>query len=1714
MKNKRPAGSYSATRLPGLLLGLCLGLMPVSVLGENEAYTSRQLDGGTLYRDFGGVSFGGYSGNENWQLGGSLDQDFSFGRISGSANQVIVPSEEICLLGRCWDTPEITADTRSGVKMSGNIGGYAHVGTDFGWQSGGFDAQVAAGLAGVVTLPERTYAYDSFRPTASLDWTNLSQVDLTLPGVEFDPYFGLGAHFDARVTGALPALGVHGFDLPTIDFDLPRLGFELPEFGLPDFDLPDVDSPFDFNNNRDDVAQEYKIRAGLTEVASIQRLRILNEKFIKEVNNKKAALLGLQSDLNGVLGILNDGPTKDQAGAMAKTLGDWVVTGQKKAAPTTAMNLVLQRQDTREAFVTQLENGLAEAANVASGAAKAKLEQTKGRLKTVMSGFTEEVFTNNVQTESLIAGNRIEGSVRWDMVDFDLDLDGLAALVSPIRTQLAASRHLGPLGNLQASLDVLDFKMGPKFGLLAEFSSELKETGYTWSADRSVVVADSTGITIDDSFRTNHGEDTIVQLLGADAVGFNVKLDGLREESRFGLDLIISDLGTLEMEALGDFELRFTSGLGKRINKVLPRWDESVYAGQFPLAEFEFAMDLFETSGSREIALDLDLGNTTLTPERRPVVPLLVDLGSLAGSRLGSPDFDGNVAPEYVDVSQALRDAEDASGANHGGIPSEIAANLLEMDLRTQTVNRDPGLLDETWGVGQGMRATDGIGSLWESIGADMRQLVVAYRNDYMDADGPLRPMTLWVHDSVDHSSDQVLSSLKVIEGSHLRLEPVDRQASNFQIDQELHTAFVENDGLISMVGEVQPDLDGWHGSYHSVLLQGVKDQDSGLTSIVIEGSGEIAMQGWAQIGSVKPRFSGGWEGNDTLFNVAGHRISGKHAVSDARIPTGFGIVASDDGTLAGVGAKNAPALVATGLVYNEGEIVATGHGTPDEHADLVVYSFDNLFNGGLLGSEGGNLAVHAGGDIESSGRITAHGGRVDIGNSVIVTQGRALAAGAAPSGSLLSTGLIGAYQGGAVKIGVNDFTNAGGLIEADGGGSVGIFGTHSTLLADGSVFLADGAGSRIEVGGQAQTDGNSGVIGVNAFDGAHLVLNGLRRANADDQTRVLFDLDDSTLELAGGLFDTRNYLLRSTGTIQLHENVSADFVYVPNEVTELEGQTVVDIDMGRLLVADNAHLGFELIDQADSTPLGDDILVRNNNAYTEVQGSGSISFLEQMAQLSGQLALRDGAQVQTRGGLTLVEGDGAAVSLSGNSQLGVGGNLALEAGTAIRQSAQPGEVSRLDVSGGQVDINGATLVVGASNLLNQGLLSGDWRVSEVLNDDGSHTAAFVDLSGRVEAIDGSLLLQGRNAQFAGLEFLSNVRLGAELKLDGSELLLNQGLQNDGVVTLDGTRLASGGRFIGGVGSLTSIDGSSVLEASSADLYGEMVLGGGSLILSEPSDEANNTAGKLTIGRGARLQSDGRIVARIVTNGELQVGGEDTFGRLLINGGLSFPEPQVPALGSGSVLPEAVDGYTVDDVAPYLTVAKGVVPNLVATPPAGSLSLDIGGTAEGEYDRLDIFGSLSLTGVLGSDSRIRSAVGGVHQSILNLVLGDGVGYGNWGQLMLVSISGFSGAPGDEGEREGFFDLVNITWNGTTHILTDMVWYRDRVDLGAYYGGRLWLDYYGGDGNDIVLSVAEIPLPGTLLLIVSMLGAWRLFLSRGTGCAPQSIFGVRVSGRSC
>ena len=112
----------------------------------------------TTLHDFGAASFSLSAGlapvRYGWSSGDSLIAEFgasgSIGHISGGENVVVIP--EIKFLGNTI-VPEVRRDTRSGLRLSSSVEGYAGVVLDAGMTLGGegISATIEAGPR--LTLP-------------------------------------------------------------------------------------------------------------------------------------------------------------------------------------------------------------------------------------------------------------------------------------------------------------------------------------------------------------------------------------------------------------------------------------------------------------------------------------------------------------------------------------------------------------------------------------------------------------------------------------------------------------------------------------------------------------------------------------------------------------------------------------------------------------------------------------------------------------------------------------------------------------------------------------------------------------------------------------------------------------------------------------------------------------------------------------------------------------------------------------------------------------------------------------------------------------------------------------------------------------------------------------------------------------------------------------------------------------------------------------------------------------------------------------------------------------------------------------------------------------------------------------------------------------------------------------------------------------------------
>jgi len=187
----------------------------------------------TTLHDFGAASFSLSAGfapvRYGWSSGDSLIAEFgasgSIGHISGGENVVVIP--EIKFLGNTI-VPEVRRDTRSGLRLSSSVEGYAGVVLDAGMTLGGegISATIEAGPR--LTLPTAVRAGQPFRLLGETMLGSNFLFDPVLPA--FD------AALDVRIGGSASGALEYGL-FPVTGYEIGRFDFRLPEIDLSLFDL-------------------------------------------------------------------------------------------------------------------------------------------------------------------------------------------------------------------------------------------------------------------------------------------------------------------------------------------------------------------------------------------------------------------------------------------------------------------------------------------------------------------------------------------------------------------------------------------------------------------------------------------------------------------------------------------------------------------------------------------------------------------------------------------------------------------------------------------------------------------------------------------------------------------------------------------------------------------------------------------------------------------------------------------------------------------------------------------------------------------------------------------------------------------------------------------------------------------------------------------------------------------------------------------------------------------------------------------------------------------------------------------------------------------------------------------------------------------------------------------------------------------------------------
>ncbi len=194
----------------------------------------------TTVHDFGSSSFDLSHGFDpvryGWSSSDALIAEFgvsgSIGHISGGENVVVIPG--IKVLGNTI-VPEVRRDTRSGLRLSSSVEGYAGVVLDAGMTVGGagINATIQAGPR--LTLPTAVRAGQPFRLVGETVLGSNFVFDPALPALD--------AALDVRIGGSASGtveyglFPVTGYEIGRFDLNFPEIDLALFDFDL-DFNLP------------------------------------------------------------------------------------------------------------------------------------------------------------------------------------------------------------------------------------------------------------------------------------------------------------------------------------------------------------------------------------------------------------------------------------------------------------------------------------------------------------------------------------------------------------------------------------------------------------------------------------------------------------------------------------------------------------------------------------------------------------------------------------------------------------------------------------------------------------------------------------------------------------------------------------------------------------------------------------------------------------------------------------------------------------------------------------------------------------------------------------------------------------------------------------------------------------------------------------------------------------------------------------------------------------------------------------------------------------------------------------------------------------------------------------------------------------------------------------------------------------------------------------
>lgn len=663
--------------------------------------------------------------------------------------------------------------------------------------------------------------------------------------------------------------------------------------------------------------------------------------------------------------------------------------------------------------------------------------------------------------------------------------------------------------------------------------------------------------------------------------------------------------------------------------------------------------------------------------------------------------------------------------------------------------------------------------------------------------------------------------------------------------------------------------------------------------------------------------------------------------------------------------------------------------------------------------------------------------------------------------GGIISTGHVHIRQRGGVTISTLGSGIIAGSLTLDGAlnhlnGSV----EADTFTVNSPYFLAGDA--RLEVGALAGNPSNFNWSGgdltwknslsidsTNAFLGSNFNLSSSQSLRVEGQLNVgtggaaniVFggEADANTVSIGGGIADGQNVAVTVTGA---NSRLRATALNSGISVGDAERVDLSVLSGGSVFVEGQTGIT-EL-----STVLGGttDVLVSGNGSSFFAGSTVAVGGTTTGARGNATVTLLDGGLFSVSGALTIWE----------TGTLNAGGGNATFVTLDLRGNADFGDTA---VNGDPISLNGGTLSAtrvdyGATGLTGSGTINAQTVVDGDVNATGALT--FGDASRFDGAVvNGILNVGNQRVEVRKKGFFTLGNNNVAIDSDG-ELVVPDGVLLPAGAALVAPQGRVNGRFVSQVGSVLELgveDGFRIGDAGSVagfNAEGEIHVGEVSLTIDDANDAVLGTLTTL----GGALGDPGFINAgKGITLG---------FGRNLTgHGTVNTPDdPFTPLINNGSILGDSptesitLAGYvkgvgTLDHVTITGTDAPGFSPATVYRGNvnyAGTLEAELGGTADGESDRLVHSGVAQLGGVLdvslingytptlGDTFELITAAGGVNGAFSDINtpaltgLSFDVVYTPLSVLLEIVAAGLVGDYNDNGQVEqGDLNLVLNNW---------------------------------------------------------------------------------------